>query len=64
MLAPLRTRLRAYLSDRRLGQALHDGLAAVVDLYQRLNAIANATMLRDYRRFASGVKSFARDIMR
>ena len=32
-------RLRAYLSDRRLGQALHDGLASVVDLYRRLNAI-------------------------
>ena len=31
--------------------------------YQRLNAMANASMFRDYRRFASGVKSFARDIL-
>jgi len=32
--------------------------------HQRLSAIANAAMLRDYKRFASGVKSFALDMIR
>ena len=32
--------------------------------HQRFTAIANATALRDYRRFTSGVKSFARDFIR
>ena len=71
--------MRATAADSLLDADEVDRRAALIEAYvlflenrsrvlrlpkhQRLSAIASATMLRDYRRFASGVKSFARDII-